>query len=93
MMDEKVKNMAVERKDWRHTDRIVVALAGFIGGLVLVLMVATAVFFMVVVGWMEEGNRALRVCGAVAWMYGWVYLYYKWTRWATTWWKVLGGEN
>lgn len=66
MMDEKVKDMAVERKDWRHTDRIVVALAGFIGGLVLVLMVATAVFFMVVVGWMEEGNRALRC--AVPWL-------------------------
>ena len=85
--------MAVERKDWRHTDRTVVALAGFIGGLVLVLMVATAVFFMVVAGWMAESDRTLRVCGAVAWMYGWVYLYYKWARWATTWWKVLGGED
>ena len=68
-------------------------MAGFIGGLVLVLMVATAVFFMVVVGWIEEGDRTLRVCGAVAWRYGRVYLVYKRTRWATTWWKVLGGEN
>ena len=58
----------------------------FIVGLMLVLMLSTAVFFFVTLGLLD-----LR--GPEWWLYAWQYLTYRWMKRHTTWWTELTEEE
>ena len=68
----------------------------FIVGLMLVLMLSTAVFFFVTLGLLDLRGpewKWVRIYGAMVWLYAWQYLTYRWMKRHTTWWTELTEEE
>ena len=68
----------------------------FIVGLMLVLMLSTAVFFFVTLGLLDLRGpewKWVRIYGAMAGLYAWQYLAYRWMKRHTTWWTELTEEE
>ena len=73
-----------------------VAWTCFIVGLMLVLMLSTAVFFFVTLGLLDLRGpewKWVRIYGAMVWLYAWQYLTYRWMKRHTTWWTELTEEE
>ena len=68
----------------------------FIVGLMLVLMLSTAVFFFVTLGLLDLRGpewKWVRIYGAMVWLYAWQYMTYRWMKRHTTWWTELTEEE
>ena len=68
----------------------------FIVGLMLVLMLSTAVFFFVTLGLLDLRGPEwmwVRLYGAMVWLYAWQYMSYRWMKRHTTWWTELTEED
>ena len=79
-----------------HTKNKWTAAACFILGLMLVLMLSTAVFFIVTLGLLDLRGpewKWVRIYGAMAWLYFWQYMAYRWMKLHTTWWGELTEEK
>ena len=73
-----------------------VAWTCFIVGLMLVLMLSTAVFFFVTLGLLDLRGpewKWVRIYGAMVWLYAWQYMTYRWMKRHTTWWTELTEEE
>ena len=92
-----------------HTKNKWTAAACFILGLMLVLMLSTAVFFTVTLGLLDLRGPEwkwvriygamvwlyfwVRIYGAMVWLYFWQYMTYRWMKRHTTWWGELTEEK
>ena len=79
-----------------HTKNKWTAGACYVIGLMLVLMLSTAVFFIVILGVLDLRGpdwKWVRIYGAMVWLYFWQYVYYRWMKRHTTWWTELTKEK
>ena len=79
-----------------HTKNKWTAAACFILGLMLVLMLSTAIFFTVTLGLLDLRGpewKWVRIYGAMVWLYFWQYMTYRWMKRHTTWWGELTDEK
>lgn len=78
-----------------HTKNKWTAGACYVIGLMLVLMLSTAVFFLTlgVLDMQGPDWKWVRIYGAMAWIYFWQYVYYRWMKRHTTWWTELTKEK
>ena len=75
-----------------HTKNKWTAAVCFILGLMLVLMLSTAVFFFLTLGVLDMRGpewKWVRIYGAMVWLYFWQYMTYRWMKRYTTWWGEL----
>lgn len=75
-----------------HTKNKWTAALCFILGLMLVLMLSTAVFFFLTLGVLDMRGpewKWVRIYGAMVWLYFWQYMTYRWMKRYTTWWGEL----
>lgn len=75
-----------------HTKNKWTAAVCFILGLMLVLMLSTAVFFFFTLGVLDMRGpewKWVRIYGAMVWLYFWQYMTYRWMKRYTTWWGEL----
>lgn len=62
----------------------------FLAGLIAVLVLASAVYFLLLFPLLEG---KLKVYASMVWMYLCVYGYYWWTKRYTNWWTILKEEK
>ena len=75
-----------------HTKNKWTAALCFILGLMLVLMLSTAIFFTITLGLLDLRGpewKWVRIYGAMMWLYFWQYMTYRWMKRHTTWWGEL----
>lgn len=68
----------------------------YVVGLMLVLMLSTAVFFFLILGVLDLRGpdwKWVRIYGAMVWLYAWQYAYYRWMKRHTTWWTELDADK
>lgn len=78
--------------DVLHTERKWVAVVCYVVFLILALMLASAVFFLIVNLWIGKEARFIRIYGSMIWIYFWMRMYYRWTKRYTTWWTLLDNK-
>ena len=76
-----------------HTRSSLVSWLCCIGGLCVVLMLSSAIYFLALTLLTNDAHKLLKLYGSMVWTFFWMYMYWRWMQRHTSWLQNLDNNE
>lgn len=76
-----------------HTRSSLISWLCCIGGLFVVLMLSTAIYFLALALLTNDAHKLLKLYGSMVWTFFWMYMYCRWIKQHTSWLQDLDNNE